>query len=327
MKINIAKTVSMVCMFVAVGLLVLPSAVQGNNEPSQSENEEIIASIDRGPVFIATEMALAKGGAIKDDLIKRGLFPFPDPNGKPGVIKFGEIEKLVNESIYYINNDNTLDLNVNDQGLSFQQPGQMRVVTKKYAQIQNTDGYSYRGHEALVTIPTSITLSDDTVHCLYTNHLILSDGKFVESGVGWVNWYESPIIYTYQNYSSTWVYRTISDGTSRSIELMIDITPDPPYGGLAEMYVYDPYDGVDVQTYRAVTSTDHHVDQCHEQASSGAWTETPYVVQYDNYLKNTSNNWIDWNNGISTYFGADSPLEESHGTMSNKYWIRTWCDP
>jgi len=62
--------------------------------------------IDRGPVFLAVEETLSQPGPARDDLIKRGLFTWPAPDGKggviPGEINFGEVEKLVEAGVYAI---------------------------------------------------------------------------------------------------------------------------------------------------------------------------------------------------------------------------------
>jgi hypothetical protein len=65
--------------------------------------------IDRGPVFTAVENTLAKGGPVKEDLIKRGLVTLPaNTSSTPGVIKIGEIENLVKSGVYAIDNESYL---------------------------------------------------------------------------------------------------------------------------------------------------------------------------------------------------------------------------
>ena len=69
--------------------------------------------IDRGDVFPAVEQTLSKPGPVRDDLIKRGLVTLSSPRDStgspvPGAIKFGEIEQLVNDGIYVIDENGYL---------------------------------------------------------------------------------------------------------------------------------------------------------------------------------------------------------------------------
>ena len=328
MKREIRKIVTLVCILCVTVATVLPSTIVTAENDRGITNGTFTPRYDKGPVFTAIELALTKGGSIKKDLIKRGLFTIPDPKGEPGVIKVGEIKKLIDAGIYIIDRTNTLTLNDYFSVDTQVDSEKVIIVDKVYATMDNGNGYQYQGHKAWVTIPTSITLDADTVHNIYTTHMGLSNDHYVETGVGWISWDDSPVIFTYDTYIDTWRYRSITSGVSRNIELKIDIIPDPPYGGLAEMYVYDPYDDVCVQDYRAVSSMNHDVDQCQEQASTGDWTETPDVVQYDNDLKNSSGNWVNWGSSIPTAFWDNSPpMDQDHGISSNRYWIETECDP
>lgn len=61
--------------------------------------------IDCGPAIAAVEDALAKGGPVKDDLMRRGLVIITESGGQ---IKFGEVEKLVNSGVYSLDDQNYL---------------------------------------------------------------------------------------------------------------------------------------------------------------------------------------------------------------------------
>jgi len=63
--------------------------------------------IERGPVFTAVEMTLSQPGPVKDDLIARGLVKLSQ-DGFVGEIKIGEIEKLVKDNIYRIDENGYL---------------------------------------------------------------------------------------------------------------------------------------------------------------------------------------------------------------------------
>ena len=60
--------------------------------------------VDRGTVWPAIEMTLSLPGdnPVKDDLIKRGLVKLAFKAGETGYINVGEIEKLVEENVYKI---------------------------------------------------------------------------------------------------------------------------------------------------------------------------------------------------------------------------------
>lgn len=68
--------------------------------------------IDRGDVFPAVEQTISKPGPVRDDLIARGLVIFSTSDNTtspvPGEIHFGEIEQLVENGIYIIDEDGYL---------------------------------------------------------------------------------------------------------------------------------------------------------------------------------------------------------------------------
>jgi hypothetical protein len=69
--------------------------------------------INRGDVFPAVEQTISKPGPVRDDLIKRGLITFSSQTDNatslvPGEIHFGEIEQLVEDGIYVIDEDGYL---------------------------------------------------------------------------------------------------------------------------------------------------------------------------------------------------------------------------
>jgi len=69
--------------------------------------------LERGSVNDAVEMALSHPGQVRDDLIGRGLFIEPRISTQtgetlPGEIKIGEIEKLIKQDIYAINQQGEL---------------------------------------------------------------------------------------------------------------------------------------------------------------------------------------------------------------------------
>jgi len=333
MKIAIFRILAIFAI-IATTLLNWPGVIFANDNqavqatsPTDTGN---IVSFYRGPLFTAVEQALSQEGPTKNDLISRELFTLPKSDGKggmiPGEIKLGEIEKLANSGVYHVSEANILELGPEPSGMTRNAVTSTAykyalMVTKRLSLFYE---YKYRGHEAFVDIPANITLASGTIHNLYTTHLGLPNGTWVESGVGWVNWASSPIIFTYSSYTNLWTYLTIPSGYARTVTLYINIST----GYQASMLVYDPYSGMAISSVQQVTSLNHRVDQCQEQASdNNVWTSTPQVRQHDNYVKNTSNTWVHWNNSINTDWFSDSPLHETHGIQNDLKWINTWCTP
>jgi hypothetical protein len=324
--------VSSLMLLLMLAFVLLPTTVFASADDSsgQAASSSNVTLIERSPTFIAIEQTLAQGGPVKDDLIKRGLVTFPTPDGKggmtPGVIQTSKIDELASTGVYHITEANTFELGP-------QTPKVINVtatasVSYKYAAMQTKkwnswDEYKYRGHTVYVDIPSNIVLSSGTIHNIYTNHLALSDGQWIESGVGWVNWASSPILFTYTSYTGNWTWLSIPSGTPRTIFLRLEVQPS----GQSEMYASDSYYGYQVDTFQQVTSLNFRVDQCQEQCSTGVWTQTPMVLQHDNMLKNTNNQWVNWNNAINTNWFADSPMHQNYGIQNDKKWIDTWCSP
>ena len=70
---------------------------------------------DHGEVYSAVAQTLAKGGPVKDDLIKRGLVSIPTTNNnetlatpEQGYLKLNDIENLIESGVYSIDSQGYL---------------------------------------------------------------------------------------------------------------------------------------------------------------------------------------------------------------------------
>jgi hypothetical protein len=64
---------------------------------------------EKGSVFDAAMKTLDQEGPVKDDLIARGLYTYPDDEtGEPGRIDVGGIKKLVDAGVYEIDEEGYL---------------------------------------------------------------------------------------------------------------------------------------------------------------------------------------------------------------------------
>lgn len=323
-------------VLIATILLAVPGiglAADGNQQIDDTEaaGAGSIGHYYKGPEFVAAVVAISEEGPIRDDLIARGLFTYPDDEtGEPGLVKVGEIKKLVEAGVYYIDETNRLRIGSQTDGQEAAATAKNALVYK-YAEmvtrrLEIWDDFKYRGHRCYVHIPADIDLEPGTKQNLYCTHMGTSDAYyFVECGVGWGPNSSNPFIYTYDTYTYHLPYKYITSGVSRDIYLKIDIDSEDY---TAKMYVRDPYTGKTVTTYQEVIALNHRADQCQEQASyTDTWTETPKVKQFDNRLKNKSDKWVKWNDSIATDWDHNAPLYESHGITNDMKWIKTWCNP
>lgn len=189
--------------------------------------------------------------------------------------------------------------------------------------------YNYRGHKVYVKIPANVNLNPQTSFNLYNTHMVLPSGKFFESGVGWFNsWGLTGLhIYTYDNYTCDMYSKAIPSGTSRDIFLRV--LSIYQYGqNRGYMWAEDPQSGQILNTFTIIDGLDHKVDETQEQhSSSQVWTSTPQAKHHDNIIKNQNNQWVNWNSAIPTFFWANSPMKQTHGTENSRYYITTWCHP
>jgi hypothetical protein len=305
-------------------LFTIPAFAQDDSSQPPSTS---LGFISKGDTYYAVEKALTYNKAVRKDLMERGLFTLPSKDSKgnmvPGIIDVGKIESLVKNGTYVIANNSMFLASQPVEENYARSTGSYKYAQMVTRHLEVFDDFNYRGHESYVNLPSSLTLNADTVHCVYTHHLLLPNNQFVESGVGWVSWAPSPIIYTFQSYTGVEVYLSIPSA-SRTIYLDIEINATTLN---AWIYVYDPYTTYSISTNQAVTAANHRVDQCQEEYSTGAWTSTPTIRHHDNRVKNTSNTWVNWNNSIDTDWDNNTPLYENHGITSDKKWIDTWCTP
>jgi hypothetical protein len=309
--------------------VMLPSYALASDGGSQDlgSTSGTVVDLDKGPVFYSVFHTLAQGGPVKDNLIARGLFTFPKPDSKggmiPGQINIGEIEKLVNSGAFHISEINTLELGPQTSTIILTEP------VRKRAQILTGwlwDEFSYQGHLSYVDIPSYLPLNPGTEFNFYVNHLTETYGRpyFIESGVGRANWSSDPIIYTYTGYVGMYNWLPIPNGVARTVTLTLEIPPT----GYATMFVSDPYSGYYISTFQQVYSINQRADQGQEEASYvNTWTGTTAVLQHDNYLKNSSGQWINWSDSIHTRYSADSKMYYNYGSQNNRKWINTWCTP
>jgi hypothetical protein len=312
-------------LFVVPGISL---AAEGNQQTDTEAAGVSAGYYDKGPVFLATLVALEEEGPVKDDLTARGLFTYLAADDLE-VIDIGGITKLVEAGVYSIDGTSKLRIGPQIEGQKAAATAKSSA-TYKYAQMVTRrweifDEFKYRGHRCYVDIPANLELESGTIHNVYSTHMGSSDCYyFLECGVGW--WSSNrPYIYTYDTYSCL-MYRTrISSGVSRDIYMKITIDSEDYE---AKMYVRDPYDDKYVRTYQEVYTLNHRVDQCQEQASyTDTWSETSKVKAFSNRLINKYDDWVDWDDDIATDWDHNSPLRESHGITNNMKWIKTWCNP
>ena len=316
---------------VIVLLLVVAGAIPvGAQSPAGSgaQDGSIVGIPAKSPVALAT---LRTTGEVKADLIKRGLIiEVKDEKGEVerGQIKVPEIKKLVQQGVYSVDGKGKLRFGPSPTGKAAIQRSSYYIRGYMVTRGWFGDQYEYRGHQAYVKIPANVDLEYYTEFNVYNHHLLLnqSEPNYVESGVGWFRYGEEVQlwIYTYDDYEHGYRWEVIPDGVSRDIYLEIYVTS----GYQAEMYARDTYTGDSIITWVGVPALDHRVDQCQEQCSDYAqWTETITTKHRDNKLKNEDYEWIDWNSSSPTRFLEDSPMHETDGTLNNRYWLETWCDP
>lgn len=327
------KKIMTILAMVSLLALVVPYPAIAADLESQPQDPAngITVTIDRGPVFYAAVHTLSTDNPVKEDLIKRGLFireKIGDTDLCSGQIKFGEIEKLVNSGVYHITASNTLEFGPQLSGENVETLAeQLRVEVHKYSEMKTAnlfwDNFNYRGHWSYVDLPSYLPLNSGTDFNVYTSHMAEPNGYFTEAGVGRVSWSDYPIIYTYTNYVGEWNYTEIPGGVSRTVFLYIDVSTN----GLATMSVQDYYSGYAEAANQQVSYLNQRVDACQEEcSSSNSWTETSYITQRDNELKDSNGTWINWNSSVSTRFITDSYMYESHSIQNDKYSFTTWCD-
>ncbi len=281
---------------------------------------------NRGPDFQPILEAAVMPGSVRDDLIRRGLIS----SDSSLTVDVGAIQDLVQTGIYFLDPSNRLHLGpVSVPGLASQTLGNAAYIySQKVTQLWAViDDFRFTGHSVYVTIPANvdITYGSQTIQNLYNIHLTASDGNWVEAGVGWVNWTESPILYTYQSYTGKWSIASIPSGTQRDIFLKIEIDANQ----VASMSASDPLSGKSINTQQSVNSLGHRVDQSQEQASNtGRWTNTSPATFHNNQVKEEgSNDWTDWGSGFPTSWTYNAPLYQKQVLSGDNVWMETWCQP
>jgi len=248
---------------------------------------------DRGAAYPGALISAFMPGPVQTDLIQRGLLSLDtsSDSSSGSKIDIGAIENLIKSGIYFIDPRNRLELGpvtIPAEIQQLQSSPAYRYSQRRTQTWSFLDNFNYTGVDVYVTMPAGIELASggETSHNIYCVHLTLPDGRWVESGVGWVNWTASPIIYTYQSYTGQWTVENIPGGTPRDINLKVEISTDR----VAEMYVFDPHSSKSITTRQSVGGLGHVVDLTQEQHSnSSRWIDTPVVRFFDSMIKIAGN--------------------------------------
>ncbi len=287
-----------------------------------------IKSFNKGMAYPAALIAALMPGPIQSDLEKRGLVSLGSNSSQGSSVDLGQIQSLIQQGMYFIDPNNHMQAGpVSIPSQVFQFTGTNNYIyalraTQLWAALDN---FSFTGHTVKVSIPANLDFpaNGPTTHNLYNTHLTLPDGRWVESGVGWVSWAQSPIIYTYESYTGRWNFESIPAGSQRDILLKIEISPNLQ----ATMSASDPQSGKSVTSQQQVGALNHRVDLTQEQFSNtNQWLNTPHVQFHDSQIKNNpSDNWVSWDNSVVTSWVNNPPMYESKGVTNGQIWTETWC--
>lgn len=316
-----------VCILLLVALLV-PTQVSGQESTSVNTDSSVSIS-DRGPYFDTIMSAALLPGAIQNELMAKGLVNIKyDKQGKAigGRVDVDAIAKMIDSGVYWVDKQKHLREDTIIESDNFSP----RVITAneyRYGSM-GTVTNNYRGDICYATIPSSITLGAGTTHILYSTHLALGDtSHWIEAGIIWANWlYDNgPALFTYDTYGNGYQWTYIPAGVQREVYLNIQVYSDYH----AELYARDSYSGLTMYTWTSQVNTlNGNADEGEEQYSSSyTYTPTSPVMIDRSKLKNTSGNWINWSNSISTGFRDDNPLWESHGISNGMRWVQPWSAP
>jgi hypothetical protein len=319
--------IGLVLIAVALGLTV--AFTTGNIRP----NIDGIGSksYNKGTGYPEILISAFLPGPIQDDLKKRGLLTIGSaPNdSNTSVVDSNAIQQLINAGIYFIDPQRRLELGPITLPGEVQQLGN---AVYRYAQRRTQtwgflDNFNFTGLDVQVNIPESVDINSggNTTHNLYCIHLTLLDGRWVESGVGWVNWTTSPIIYTYQSYTGQWTVASIPGGQPRDINLRIQIGANR----MAEMYAFDALSNKSVSTTQEVGGLDHVVDFAQEQHSrTNQWVNTQHARFHDAKVMSAgTNQWVNWDSRIAATWIQNPPMYAQRDTTNGQNWTETWCSP
>jgi hypothetical protein len=270
-------------------------------------------------------------GPVQDDLAEKGLISIDSVprDSNASTIDSNGINALIESGIYFLNPGNRLELG------PISIPGEIQQMqgnaVYRYAQRRTQmwgflDNFVFTGLDVQVTIPdrVDITSGGATSHNLYCVHLTLLDGRWVECGVGWVNWTTSPIIYTYQSYTGQWSVINIPGDVPRNINLKIEIGEDRT----AEMYAFDPHSNKSVRTRQEVGGVGHVVDFAQEQHSrTNQWIDTQAARFHSaKIMRMGTKEWTNWDSSVATTWIQNPPLYAKRSENGEQIWTETWCE-
>jgi hypothetical protein len=287
-----------------------------------------IQGFSKGFDYPGSLIAALTPGPVRDDLEKRGLITSLPDSTPATSVNTGDIYSLIQQGIYFFDKSGNLQLGpVSIPGGNFSSGQIQYIYSQRITQLWAVlDNFDYTGHSVYVTLPASFSLPADgsVIHNLYNTHLTLPDGKWVESGAGWVNWTTSPIIYTYDSYRGQWNFAAIPGGTQRDIFLKIDIGPDLQ----TVMSASDPLSGKTVTAKQKVNNLKHRIDFSQEQTSASAqWVTTPPARFHDSQIKTGASDWVIWDSSVITTWSSNPPMTAKTGMENGQAWTETACRP
>jgi hypothetical protein len=309
----------LVVLIIGVAIAFTASSFRPNVGPLGIKN------FSKGSFYPEGLIAALTPGPIRDDLLKRGVL-LTGSNGDQG-INFGDIANLIQQGLYSVDPNGHLQLGP----VPIPAEAAMSSGNNSYIYSQRTtqlwaflDDFNYTGHSVYVTLPASLNLpsNSSTIHNLYNTHLTLPDGNWVESGVGWVNWTASPILYTYNSYHGQWNFISIPAGAQRDIFLKVEITPDLQ----AVMSASDPQSLKSANANVKVKAIRHRIDFSQEQTSpSGKWMNTPPARFHDSQIRKSGSDWVKWDTSTISTWSNNPPMAEKTGLDNGQIWTVTWC--
>ncbi len=329
MGLNRFNKILIICVLLTVALLVPAQA--SAQESTAVNTDDNVSSVNRGPYFDIIMSAALLPGAIQNELMGRGLVSINfDEQGKAasGRVDVDAIAQLIDQGVYWVDQQKHLRADPRRESEVFTiTAGYYRYAQMVTRTLGMFDNYNYRGDICYVTVPSNITLGAGTTHNLYSTHLCQGDtSHWIEAGIVWANWLpdNGPAVFTYDTYGNGWKYTVIPAGVQREVYLNIEIYSD--YS--ADMYARDSYSDISKYTQCQVSTLNSRADEVQEQHSySYTYTATSQVLLDRSRLKNTNNQWVNWNDSINTAWTHETPLYENHGISNDMKWIQTWCSP
>lgn len=266
---------------------------------------------------------------IKADFESIGLKNVPITTKKqtaPGKIYISKIKDQLSKGVYGFNAKGSLECAATSKSTL-----STTIVINGYVHCGIwTNNYNYYGTSNFVTTPNTVSMNSTTPMHVYCSHITNSStgATWLETGYGkWTSLGSSPVIYTWNGYKSSGqiTYKTVSEGT-RNITRQEFINSS---GSSGTMYVYDPTDN----KYILIAISNCGTGRCkcdlneEEYSPTNQFAFSSVTSSYCDLIENSSGNWVNWDNTISSYIGCAEGLANGHaqGWNAGSYRaVDTW---